>query len=35
MFNVNKNILKSFSVRENQHNTKFQSIYKIFSLKLE
>ena len=35
MFNVNKNHLKSISVRENQQNTKFQSTLKIFSLKLD
>ena len=35
MFNVNKNDLKSISVRGNQQNTKFQSTLKIFSLKLD
>ena len=35
MFNVNKNLLKSISVRGNQQNTKFQSTLKIFSLKLD
>ena len=35
MFNVNKNHLKSISVRGNQQNTKFQSTLRIFSLKLD